>query len=71
MTHTDEMCNFYVMYFYDAEKYGDVENLSCDGISDLSAMKFPKDSDVTLAETERNNLLFTQSELLTKYLVMF
>lgn len=48
-THNDEMCNFYIMMFYDAG-FGDV-NPRCSEAH--GSFKYPADSDVTLAEIEK------------------
>lgn len=60
-THSDEMCNFYIMYFYDAEKFGNIDQLPCGGV-DTTKLKYPKDSDVTLAEVEKKNSLLIHSK---------
>ena len=48
-THNDEMCNFYIMFFYKSD-YGDV-NPGCS--RSTGSFPYPADSDITLAEVER------------------
>ena len=47
------MCNFYIMYFYDASKFHPTvppcKSLYADGV------KYPADSDIPLAEAEEKN----------------
>ena len=47
------MCNFYIMYFYDASKFHPAmppcKSLYADGV------KYPSDSDIPLAEAEEKN----------------
>lgn len=64
-THLDEMCNFYIMYFYD-NKFGDVDQLPC--YPSNKKVVYPPDSDVSLAEVERENSLEIHNKLLEKKL---
>lgn len=52
-THSDEMCNFYIMYFYDSLKYKDAV-FGCNR-PDIEKTIYPKDTDIPLAVDEANN----------------
>merc|ERR1719354_142209 len=47
-THADEMCNFYIMYYYDTTMYGQIPSFPCVNnrfISyQLDRMPYPEDS---------------------------
>lgn len=47
-THKDEMCNFYIMYYYDASKHGEIGYVPCEREDKLRQLKYPEDSDVPL-----------------------
>ena len=49
-THKDEMCNFYIMYYYDSKSGGN--DFTCSGV-DLSQYQYPKCNDVTLSDMEQ------------------
>jgi len=56
-THLDEMCNFYIMFFYDHHKYSYPDNL-CVPLNmekDAFYTQWPKDSDTPLIEMEKRN----------------
>lgn len=55
-THNDEMCNFYMMYFYDSTKYGNKPSIPCDWLN-TKKYKYPIDSDTPLSviEARSNN----------------
>ncbi|XP_057305603.1 peptidyl-glycine alpha-amidating monooxygenase-like [Hydractinia symbiolongicarpus] len=52
-THSDEMCNFYIMYFYDSQKYKNAV-FGCNR-PDIENTIYPKDTDIPLAVDEANN----------------
>ena len=57
LTHEDEMCNFYMMYWYDPKQGKGASNLRdlCQ-LLDPNDLDYPADSDVPLP-TKRANLV--------------
>jgi len=55
-THKDEMCNFYIMYFYEQPRHSPnaAANLPC-GYTSIDKLDWPTDSDTTLAVMEERN----------------